>query len=254
VEVHLVKEDKMDVEKYISENMVVIPDGQELIRDFVDPVKWLSSDYKMSAPGTNKEKLVKQKIVDITSFLLLNTAVTNELYSVVMNVEFDLKLKDYPVVNVSWIDAVEFCNKLSEMLGLEKCYILNSDSEKITVDVSKDGFRLPTDCEWQFASRGGEKGYRYGDIDEIAWFEENSNGRVQQVKTKRSNSFGLSDMIGNVWEWCFDLYDESRYGNYRIFRGGSFASEERACGATSRRKSFPDFRIEDLGFRIAKRM
>ena len=129
--------------------MVVIPDGQELIRDFVDPVKWLSSDYKMSAPGTNTEKLVKQKLVDISSFLLLNTEVTNELYSVVMNVEFDLKLKDHPVVNVSWIDAVEFCNKLSEMLGLEKCYTLNSVSEKITVDVSKDGFRLPTDCEWQ---------------------------------------------------------------------------------------------------------
>ena len=173
---------------------------------------------------------------------------------VVMNMEFDIKLKDYPVVNVSWIDAVKFCNNLSEMLALEKCYTLNSVSEKITVDVSKDGFRLPTDGEWQFACRGGEKGYRYGDIDEIAWFEENSNGSLHQVKTKKSNNFGLFDMIGNVWEWCFDLYDESRYGNYRIFRGGSFASEERACGATSRRKSFPDFRIDDLGFRIAKRI
>ena len=242
----------MDVEKYISENMVVIPEGQELIRDFVDRVKWLSSDYKMSAPGTNKEKLVKQKLVDIASFLLLSTPVTNELYSFVMNMEFDIKLKDYPVVNVSWIDAVKFCNNLSEMFALEKCYTLNSISEKITVDVSKEGFRLPTDGEWQFACRGGEKGYRYGDIDEIAWFEENSNGRLHQVKIKKSNNFGLFDMIGNVWEWCFDLYDESRYGNYRIFRGGSFASEERACGATSRRKSFPDFRIDDLGFRIAK--
>ena len=244
----------MDVAKYISENMVVIPDGQELIRDFVDPVKWLSSDYKMSAPGTNKEKLVKQKLVDIASFLLLNTAVTNELYSVVMNMEFDIKLKDYPVVNVSWIDAVKFCNNLSEMFALEKCYTLNSISEKITVDVSKEGFRLPTDCEWQFACRGGEKGYRSGDIEEIAWFEENSNGSLKPIKTKESNNFELFDMIGNVWEWCFDLYDESRYGNYRIFRGGSFASEERACGATSRRKSFPDFRIYDLGFRIAKKI
>jgi len=59
-------------------------------------------------------------------------------------------------------------------------------------------------------------------------------------------------MLGNVWEWCFDLYDVQRYGNYRIFRGGSFASEERACGATSRRKSFPEFKIDDLGFRVVQ--
>lgn len=102
-----------------------------------------------------------------------------------MNMEFDIKLKDYPVVNVSWIGAVKFCNELSEMLVLEKCYTLNSVSEKITVDESKDGFRLPTDEEWQFACRGGEKGYRYGDIGEIAWFEENSNGSLKPVKIKK---------------------------------------------------------------------
>ena len=221
----------MNLTEYIKENMVLIPKGQELIRDFVDPVKWLSSDYKMSAPGTRKGKNTREELVDVSSFLLLKTTVTNELYSYVTGVDYDVKMKDYPVVNVSWVEAIEFCNRLSEKLGLEKCYILNSVSEKTIVDYSKNGFRLPTDVEWH---------------------EKNSEKRLQEVKMKRANDFGLFDMIGNVWEWCFDLYDEKRYGNYRIFRGGSFASEERACGATSRRKSFPEFKIDDLGFRIAR--
>lgn len=242
----------MDLAKYIKENMAVIPQGQEQVRDFVDPIKWISSDYRMSVPGTRKEKMLKQKRVEVSSFVLLKIPVTNELYSYVMEIDWDMKSKDYPAVNVSWMDAVRFCNHLSEKLGLEKPYILNPVSEKIILDDSKNGFRLPTDVEWQYACRGNSKGYRYGDIGEIAWFEENSEGRPHEVKAKKENAFGLFDMIGNVWEWCFDLYDENRYGNYRIFRGGSFASEERACGATARRKSFPEFRIDDLGFRIAK--
>lgn len=240
----------MNLAKYIKDNMAIIPKGQELIRDFVDQAKWISSNSKMSMPGNN-EKTVKQKTVDIQSFLLLNTPVTNELYAYVMELNYDVRFKDYPVVNVSWIDAIIFCNSISEKLGLEKCYTLNPVSEKITINNSKNGFRLPKDDEWQYACRGNSKGYRYGNIEDIAWYEENSDGKSHQVKMKKENQFGIFDMIGNVWEWCFDLYDEMRYRNYRIFRGGSFASEERACGTTSRRKSFPEFKIDDLGFRIA---
>ncbi len=242
----------MDLMKYIKENMVLIPEGQELIKDFVDPVKWISSDYKMSVPGTRKEKIVRQELRTVQSFFMLKTPVTNELYAYVTDRDYDVQMKGFPVVNVSWIDAVKFCNNLSEKLDLEKCYILNPVPEKILLDESKNGFMLPTDAQWQYACRGNTKGYRYGNLEEIGWFDENSENRLHEVKTKRENEFGLFDMIGNVWEWCFDLYDEERYGNYRIFRGGSFASEERACGATSRRKSFPEFRIDDLGFRIAR--
>ncbi|MBC2575386.1 formylglycine-generating enzyme family protein [Peptostreptococcus canis] len=242
----------MNLMEYIKENMVLISDGQELIRDFVDPIKWLSSNYKMSVPGTNKEKVVREELVTVQSFSLLKTPVTNELYNYVMEMDSDIQTKDYPVVNVSWVDAIKFCNILSEKLSLEKCYTLNSVSEKIVFDNSKNGFRLPTEAEWQYACRANTKGYRYDNIEEIAWFKENSDGKLCEVKRKKENNFGIFDTIGNVWEWCFDLYDEERYGNYRVFRGGSFASEERACGVTSRRKSFPEFRIDDLGFRIAK--
>lgn len=242
----------MNLMRYLKENMVFIPRGQEIIKDFVDPVKWMSSDYKMSIPGIKKEKVVQQELVSIQPFFLSKVPVTNELYNYVMGIDYDVQTKNFPIVNISWIDAIKFCNLLSDKLSLKRCYILNSVSEKILFDDSKNGFRLPMDKEWQYACRGNSDGYQYGNIENIAWFEENSDGRLHEVKTKKENNFGLYDMIGNVWEWCFDLYDTERYGNFRIFRGGSFASEKRACGATSRRKTFPDFRIDDLGFRIAK--
>lgn len=241
----------MYINDFILENMVVIPKGQEIIRDYIDKDKWISSNYKMSNPGTKKPHRVIEKNEFIDSFLLMKTPVTVELYNSILGIEYDDKLKKYPVVNVSWIEAIRFCNILSEKFALEKCYVLNQKSEKIIYDDLKNGFRLPTDAQWQYACRANSKGYRYADIDSIAWFDKNSKGELQEVKQKKENEFGLFDMIGNIWEWCWDIYDEERYGNYRIFRGGSFASEERACGATSRRKSFPEFKIDDLGFRLA---
>ena len=112
----------MNLTEYIKENMVLIPKGQELIRDFVDPVKWLSSDYKMSALGTRKAKNTREELLYVSSFLLLKTPVTNELYSYVTGIDCDAKIKDFPVVNISWVEAIEFCNRLSKKLGLEGIY------------------------------------------------------------------------------------------------------------------------------------
>ena len=80
----------------------------------------------MSIPGIKKEKIVKQELVMIQSFLLLKTPVTNELYNYVTDTDYDIQTKTFPVVNISWIDAIKFCNLLSEKLSLEKCYTLNS--------------------------------------------------------------------------------------------------------------------------------
>lgn len=97
------------------------------------------------------------------------------------------------------------------------------------------------------------KAIRYGDIDEIAWYRQNSGGQTHEVGTKQPNEWGLFDMIGNVWEWCSDIYDEETYGRYRIFRGGGWNDEPRSCMATNRRRSHPvSFRIDDLGFRLAR--
>jgi len=147
---------------------------------------------------------------------------------------------------------VSFCNLLSRQSGLQECYKVSDDGEGVVCDWEADGYRLPTEAEWQYGCKAGTGGYRYGELDEIAWYEENSGGMAHEVGKKLPNAWGLYDMLGNVWEWCWDIYDVNVYGSYRLFRGGSWAEEERGCGATCRRRSHPTFRIDDLGFRLAR--
>ncbi|WP_094274622.1 SUMF1/EgtB/PvdO family nonheme iron enzyme [Rhodococcus sp. OK302] len=154
-------------------------------------------------------------------------------------------------VNVSWIDAVTACNKLSADDGLTPAY-LDIDSDSPQWDQQANGYRLATEAEWQYACKAGTTGYRYGEVTDIAWYSDNSDGHAHPAGLKEPNTWGLYDMIGNVWEWCWDLYDPEVYGTYRIFRGGSWAEEARGCGASVRRRSHPTFAIDDLGFRIAQ--
>jgi formylglycine-generating enzyme required for sulfatase activity len=157
-----------------------------------------------------------------------------------------------PVTNVSWLDAIDICNAVSTRSGLTPAYTRDAESGEVTCDWDADGYRLPTEAEWQYACKAGTEGYRYGAIDDIAWYADNSGGEVRDVGGKAPNAWGLHDMLGNVWEWCWDLYDEEVYGSYRIFRGGGWAESERGCGASVRRRSHPTFAIDDLGFRLAK--
>ncbi|WP_193580977.1 formylglycine-generating enzyme family protein [Paenibacillus aceris] len=191
--------------------------------------------------------------VDLGPFLLAQYPVTRGLYDAITNnspLSFDEDLK--PVVNISWNDAITFCNLLSQKAGLKECYSISKDGESIICDWESNGFRLPSEAEWQYACKAGTTGYRYGELDKIAWYNENSGGKVHEVGRMEPNAWGLYDMLGNVWEWCWDLYDEQVYGSYRIFRGGSWAEEARGCGASCRRRSHPTLCIDDLGFRLAQ--
>jgi formylglycine-generating enzyme required for sulfatase activity len=132
-------------------------------------------------------------------------------------------------------------------------YAFRDESEEIRFLPEADGYRLPAEAEWQYACQAGKTAIRYGELDKIAWYKENANGSTHEVGTKQPNAWGLYDMLGNVWEWCSDIYDETVYGSYRIFRGGGWFDEARGCMATNRRRSHPiSFKIDDLGFRIAR--
>lgn len=159
-----------------------------------------------------------------------------------------------PVESVSWWDAVRCCNALSEEQRLTPAYRLDPEAEQADWDADADGYRLPTEAEWEHACRAGTDAARYGELDEIAWYRGNSGERPHEVGGRRPNAFGLHDMLGNVWEWCWDLYDPEVYGTYRVLRGGGWFDEHWSCRASVRRRSHPTLRLEDVGFRPARNL
>ncbi len=199
------------------------------------------------------DRIKHQWKVEIKPFLIAKFPVTQDLYSLITKKPpFSIMGKLNPVVNISWYDAIHFCNQLSEATGLNNCYTLSGNGEEVSCDWDSNGFRLSTEAEWQYACKAGNTGVRYGEIDNIAWYKENSGGKLHEVGKKEPNAWGLYDMLGNVWEWCWDVYDETIYGSYRVFRGGGWSDPERGCLATNRRRGHPNFKIDDLGFRLAR--
>ncbi|MFJ8042575.1 formylglycine-generating enzyme family protein [Kitasatospora sp. NPDC096147] len=189
--------------------------------------------------------------VGVASFALSAVPVTQESYARVTGLRPAAGVGErLPVEGVSWFDAVGFCNALSERAGLEPVYRI--DGEAVAWEAGADGYRLPTEAEWEHACRAGGTGPRYGELDEIAWYAGNSEGRVRPVGGRRPNAWGLYDMLGNVWDWCWDLYDAEVYGSYRVLRGGGWSDEQWSCRASVRRRSHPTYRIDDVGFRIAR--
>lgn len=128
----------------------------------------------------------------------------------------------------------------------------SADEPGVLWDRTADGFRLPTEAEWEHACRAGTTEARYGPLDEIAWYRGNSAERIHEPGGKLPNAWGLHDMLGNAWDWCWDVYDAEVYGTYRVLRGGGWFDEHWSCRASVRRRSHPDLRIEDVSFRVAR--
>jgi len=174
---------------------------------------------------------------------------------------------DYPVVNVSWYNAVRFCNWLSRQAGLEEVY----DESTWEADFSKVGYRLPTEAEWEYAARAGGKEIKYPNGNTLTHDDANYWGtggrdvwdRTSPVGSFPPNELGLYDMAGNVWEWCNDWYDEDYYsrspvdnstgpssGRYKVLRGGSWDFGPGSCRTANRIRVVPDDTWGNLGFRV----
>lgn len=176
---------------------------------------------------------------------------------------------NYPMYNVSWLDAVTFCNALSEKHRLDKCYTINGND--VTCDFSKNGYRLPTASEWEYAScAGSSEDLPYSgattasdkDFDQYVWYYNNSGGKLHEVSTKAANGFGLHDMSGNVWEWCWDWFNAdyaetdnprgAATGSEKVFRGGGYKCEGINIKARSITMNKITYTWKLLGFRVCR--
>ena len=201
------------------------------------------------------------------TYSMLNTEVTQKLYTSIMGSNpSDFKGDYNPVENVSWYDAIYFCNKLSEKFGFTPVYAVDGKTDvvtwnytphneksirgEVTQNTKANGFRLPTEEEWEYAARGGQN-YIYSgssNLDEVGWASEWWD-ETHSVAHKKANGYELYDMSGNVWEWCWDV-DPSR-SDHRYKRGGSvYKDRNYGCQVNHRNSCWAHLQDSYLGFRI----
>ena len=216
------------------------------------PVRWIPAGrYTMGSPRREKDRglnEVQHQVVLTRGFFMAETECTQGQWEAVMRKNLSIfKGVDRPAEEVSWYEAVEYCQKLTTMQRAEG--ILPEGWE----------WRLPTEAEWEYAARAGTTGARYGELDAIAWHRGNSGNETRPVKQKAANEWGLHDMLGNVLEWCSDWSGDypsrnvrapkgPKSGSLRIVRGGRWDSVAESLRSASRGSGIPGDRFF-MGFR-----
>ena len=226
--------------------------------------------------------------VTVSSFYIGRTEVTQREYENIMgkNPSY-FNGRNLPVVNLSWYDAIEYCNMRSLKEGLKPVYVIdknkidpNNTSKEtdqffdnlrwlVTWDRNANGYRLPTEAEWEYAAKGGHKAtksYQYSGsnfADDVAWYSDNSKNKIHPVAAKAPNILGLYDMSGNASEYCWDWYGEynvedtinptgSLSGNQKIHRGGFYTLDAHLITVTSRRVTFLPGGGSAMGLRLVR--
>lgn len=238
--------------------------------------------------GDKEQSNNQEHTVNLSAYYIGETEVTQELWQAVMgnNPSHFTSSKKNPVESISWYDSIVFCNELTQKvsgLGVNECvYYRDASLSAVYTAVdgashtiphvkwSAKGFRLPTEAEWEYAAMGGQN-HKYAGTDteteltEYAWYKVNSDNKTHEVGTKKANKYGLYDMSGNVWEWCWDWYSSSTpasgqtdpqgasFGSRRVLRGGGWEFDAASCKRTNRGSYDPGNRYNIHGLRLVTR-
>ncbi|MBS4001470.1 MAG: SUMF1/EgtB/PvdO family nonheme iron enzyme [Desulfobulbaceae bacterium] len=230
----------------------------------IEVVEIVGKAFKMGSNSNSVDEF-PEHVVTITKTLEVGKhEITQRQYSNMMrrnpSLTADFRV---PVYNVSWLNAVQFCNALSKAQNLDTAY--RFVGENVLWNENSNGWRLPTEAEWEFLCRAGTEGDFAGTgvINEMCWISDNSGLKPHPAGSKSPNQFGLYDMHGNVWEWCWDWYLLDYYstsptndpkgpdfGSRHVIRGGSY--NDGASYARSSNRTIPEILSNNIGFRIVR--
>jgi len=203
----------------------------------------------------------------LSSFYISKTEVTQAEWNDYMQpADVSLAGNNLPVDNITWYEAVQFCNKRSEGEGLTPCYKISGIN--VSCNFKANGYRLPTEAEWEYAARA-EKPFKYSGsnvANQVAWYKANAKGRIHLVNTKSANPFGIHDMTGNVSEWCWDWYDANypktmpyvnptgpTFGTIKVIRGGNIEDgDNSSLEVIYRYRGTPSRAYPYVGFRLVR--
>ena len=301
-----------------TSEVAIVPAGKTGVVDMKDDSSWNTYvNPPEDEPYWWKGVFIKDRKVILSPFVMSQYEVTQELYEAVLKTDAECKATPSvhsgnsaegetqglrPVEQVTWYDAVYFCNALTKLTMTEEdcVYTITNitrdstnkyiTSATVTQDLTKKGYRLPTEAEWEYAARGGNPqaeawknafgkvntkdgkmiydGKVYLENDDnlatVGWYRGNSGSKTHEVGLKDGNSLNLYDMAGNVWEWCWDRYADDvatgdaadpcgvADGSRRVYRGGSYCNNACLCACSSRRSNYPNSRDDYLGFRVVR--
>ena len=233
-----------------------------------DDMIWINGGtFTMGSPAAESGRSGNegpQRQVTLSSFYIGRYEITQAEYQEIMGANpSSFKGQDLPVETVSWFDAIDYCNRRSEKEGLIPVYTISGNS--VRWNENANGYRLPSEAEWEFACRAGSQTpfYTGTSVNEAGWHSGNSGGRTHPVGTKQPNSWGLYDMHGNVLEWCWDwlgTYSGEAQtdprgaisGSSRVYRGGCFRFEAHQSRSAFRFGNHPNLRVFLVGLRVAR--